>query len=62
MAHSEDSLVEIYHEVENSGMRIEFDNQINKMLCQEKHRFKNINERWDYALYRIKGGESLDKY
>ena len=62
MAHSEDVLVEVYHEVENSGLRIEFDNQLNKMLCQDKHKFKNVNERWEYALYRIKGGESLDKY
>lgn len=62
MAHSEDLLVEIYYEIENLGMRVEFDNQVNKMLCQEKHKFKNINERWEYALYRIKGGKSLDKY
>ena len=62
MAYSEDFLVEIYHEVEDSGMRVEFDNQINKMLCQEKHKFKNISERWEYALYRIKGGPPKDKY
>jgi hypothetical protein len=62
MAHSEDVLVEVYYEVENSGMRVEFDNQLNKMSCQDKHKFKNVNERWEYALYRIKGGESLDKY
>jgi plasmid replication initiation protein len=62
MAHSEDVLVEVYHEVENSGMRVEFDNQLNKMLRQDKHRFKNAAERWEYALYRIKGGKTLDKY
>ncbi len=62
MAHSEDILVEVYHEVENLGIRVEFDNQINKMLCQDKHRFKNVSEKWEYALYRIKGGKSLDKY
>ena len=62
MAHSEDVLVEVYHEVENSGMRVEFDNQLNKMLRQDKHRFKNVGERWEYALYRIKGGKPLDKY
>jgi hypothetical protein len=62
MAHSEDVLVEVYHEVEKSGMRVEFDNQLNKMLSQDKHRFKNVGERWEYALYRIKGGKILDKY
>ena len=62
MAHSEDILVEVYHEVENLGIRVEFDNQINKMLCQDKHKFKTVCEKWEYALYRIKGGKSLDKY
>ena len=62
MAHSEDVLVEVYYEVENSRMRVEFDNQLNKMSRQDKHKFKNVCERWEYALYRIKGGESLDKY
>ena len=62
MAHSEDILVEVYHEVEDSGMRVEFDNQLNKMLDQEKHKFKTICEKWEYALYRIKGGSPKDKY
>ena len=62
MAHSEDILHEVYEEVENKGMRLEFDNQLNKMLCQDKHRFKNVCEKWEYALYRIKGGKPLDKY
>ena len=62
MAHSEDILFEVYNEVEDSGMRIEFDDQINKMLCQDKHRFKSICERWEYALYRIKGGPPKDRY
>ena len=62
MAYSEDILHEVYEEVRNNGMKEAFDKQINKMGHQEKHRFKNVCEKWEYALYRIKGGKSLDKY
>ena len=62
MAHSEDILQEVYEEVQNNGMREDFDEQINKMGHQEKHKFKTVCEKWEYALYRIKGGKSLDKY
>ena len=56
MAHSEDILNEVYEEVQNNGMREDFDEQINKMRHQEKHKFKTVSEKWEYALYRIKGG------
>jgi hypothetical protein len=62
MAYSEDILHEVYEEVQNNGMREDFDTQINKMGHQEKHKYKTVCEKWEYALYRIKGGKSLDKY
>ena len=55
---TEDRLMEVYYEVENSGLREKFDKQVKKMLHQDKHKYKNIAERWEYALHRIKGGES----
>ena len=55
---TEDRLMEVYYEVEENGLREKFDKQVKKMQSQDKHRFKNIAERWEYALYRIKGGES----
>ena len=61
MAYSEDILHEVYEEVQNNGMREDFDKQILKMGHQEKHKFKTVCEKWEYALYRIKGGQSLDK-
>ena len=58
----EDIIMEIYNEVDNRGMRKKFDNQIKKMKGQEKNKFKNVAEKWEYALYRIKGGESKKEY
>jgi len=55
---TEDRLMEVYYEVENSGLRTKFDKQVKKMKHQDKHKYKTIAERWEYALYRIKGGES----
>ena len=62
MPNSEDSLHEVYYEVENNGLREDFDKQIKRMRNQPKHKYKSASERWDYALYRIKGGKPLDKY
>tara|TARA_R110000796_G_scaffold246230_1_gene370900 strand:- start:119 stop:310 length:192 start_codon:yes stop_codon:yes gene_type:complete len=58
----EDLLVEIYYEIEEKGLRKKFNLQIGKMKKQKKNQYKNISERWEYALYRIKGGKSQDKY
>jgi hypothetical protein len=58
MGHYEDTVHFIYEEVEKMGGRKLFEKQLEKMSTQHKHKYKNINERWDYALYRIKGGKS----
>lgn len=59
---SEDTLFEVYDEVQKSGLREDFDKQIKKMSGQDKHRYKTIAEKWEYALYRIKGGEKIEKF
>ena len=51
----EDDLMNIYNEVREKGLQEKFDNQISKMLKQDKHKHKTANERWDYALKRIQG-------
>tara|TARA_B110000977_G_C10745154_1_gene364540 strand:+ start:255 stop:440 length:186 start_codon:yes stop_codon:yes gene_type:complete len=61
MSYTEDIITEIYNEVESKGLRRDFDKQIKRMSEQKKHKFKSISERWEYALYRIKGGEALNK-
>jgi len=58
MSYTEDILYEIYEEVHACGLKEKFDAQLAKMKSQDKHKFKNISEQWEYALYRIKGGPS----
>ncbi len=62
MSYQEDQLNEIYHTIENEGLRSQFDAQCKKMEDQTKHKYKNVCERREYALYRIKGGASKEKY
>tara|TARA_R110001592_G_scaffold293314_1_gene562881 strand:- start:822 stop:1007 length:186 start_codon:yes stop_codon:yes gene_type:complete len=59
---SEDRLMEVYYEVEKKGLKPIFDKQLKKMDTQSKHRYKEVAEKWEYALYRINGGESKEKY
>ena len=51
----EDTIMDIYNEVREKGLQEKFDNQIAKMLKQDKHKHKTANERWNYALKRIQG-------
>mgnify|MGYP003625481197 CR=1 FL=1 len=62
MSYSEDVLNEVFEEVRELGIRIEFDLQLAKMKLQDKHKFKRSYEKWEYALYRVKGGPSQGKY
>tara|TARA_R110000803_G_scaffold157707_1_gene222006 strand:+ start:251 stop:439 length:189 start_codon:yes stop_codon:yes gene_type:complete len=62
MSYSEDKLNEVFEEVRELGIREEFDLQLKKMQFQEKHKFKRPYEKWEYALYRIKGGPSQGNY
>jgi hypothetical protein len=56
-SNQEDILMDIHTEVTQSNLWEEFNAQLKKMQSQEKHRWKDVCERWEYALYRIKGGE-----
>ncbi len=50
----EDEMMFIYQEVKEKGLQEKFDKQIAKMLKQDKHKHKTANERWEYALSKIK--------
>ena len=50
----EDTLMEIYLEVEKKGLREKFDKQLKKMRNQDKHQYKSMTEKYEYALRRIK--------
>tara|TARA_B110000503_G_scaffold137033_1_gene220508 strand:+ start:772 stop:960 length:189 start_codon:yes stop_codon:yes gene_type:complete len=62
MSYTEDKLYEIFCEVRDLDMKDEFDAQLEKMKLQTKHLHKPILDKWEYALYRIKGGIPQDKY
>jgi len=62
MGHYEDDIIYIHNIVVEEGLQNKFDIQLQKMSLQEKHRFKSVKEKWDYALYRIKGGKSIEKH
>lgn len=62
MSYAEDKLNEVFEEVNTLGARKEFEEQLKKMQNQEKHKFKRPHEKWEYALYRIKGGKSQNDY
>ena len=40
-------------QVEKKGLRKKFDKQVKKMETQEKHKYKEVHEVWEYALKRI---------
>ena len=50
---TEDTMYEIYNEVERLGLRKKFDKQLKKMRTQDKHKYKTACESWEYALRRI---------
>jgi len=45
--------MEVYLEVDKRGIKDEFEEQCKKMNSQEKHKYKTIAEKWEYALNRI---------
>ena len=49
----EDTLWFIYEEVEKKGLRKKFDKQVKKIEAQEKHKYKEVHEVWEYALKKI---------
>tara|TARA_R100001377_G_scaffold69045_1_gene44323 strand:+ start:154 stop:324 length:171 start_codon:yes stop_codon:yes gene_type:complete len=51
---TEDTMYAIYEEIEKCGLRKKFDKQIIKMKGQDKHKWKTVCERQEYALKRIK--------
>ena len=50
---SEDTMYRIYTEVDKLGIRPQFEAQIRKMDKQEKHKWKNVCETWEYAFNKV---------
>ena len=50
----EDSWWDTHAEIKRLGIKKQFDEQLEKMDGQEKHRYKDTRERWSYALEKVK--------
>jgi len=53
MGHQEDFWYEITESINNRGLKEEFDTQLKKMQFQDKHRYKNTRDKWDYAHLKV---------
>ena len=51
---TEDTMYAIHTELTESGLWSKFNKQLKKMGTQPKHKYKEVCERWEYALKRIK--------
>ena len=51
---TEDTMYEIHTELTESKLWGKFNKQLKKMSTQEKHKYKDVCEKWEYALKRIK--------
>ena len=50
----EDTLYAIHTELTESGLWPEFNKQIKKMSKQNKHKWRPVCEKWEYAFNKIK--------
>ena len=53
MGHYEDAFFEIYDDIEEKGLKPQFDAQLSKMKEQDKHRSKSTKEMWEYAHHKV---------
>ena len=49
----EDFWWDVHNELQKLGLQRKFDKQVKKMETQEKHKYKEVHEVWEYALKRI---------
>ena len=50
----EDTMYEIHTKLEELKLKSKFDKQLKKMATQEKHRWKDLCEKWEYAFNKVK--------
>ena len=49
----EDFWWDTHNELKELGLQKKFDKQVKKMEAQEKHKYKEVHEVWEYALKKI---------
>lgn len=50
----EDTMYEIHTQLEKLKLNSKFDKQLKKMATQEKHKWKDLCEKWEYAFNKVK--------
>ena len=50
----EDFWWDTHNELEKLGLQKKFNKQIEKMKHQEKHKYKDTRQIWEYALNKVK--------
>jgi len=53
MGHYEDFWYEITESINSKGLKKEFDAQLEKMNWQDKHKYKDVRDRWSYAHEKV---------
>ena len=53
MGHWEDIFWEVTKSIKEKGLQKEFDAQLEKMKSQDKHRYKETRERFQYAHDKV---------
>ena len=53
MGHWEDIFWEITESINKKGLKKEFDAQLEKMSHQDKHRYKETRDKWQYAYEKV---------
>tara|TARA_R110001592_G_scaffold14284_5_gene64233 strand:- start:598 stop:804 length:207 start_codon:yes stop_codon:yes gene_type:complete len=53
MGHYEDFWYEMTESINNKGLKKEFDAQLSKMSTQDKHRYKDVRDKWSYAHEKV---------
>ena len=53
MGHYEDLWYEISEDITNKGLKKEFDAHLKKMRSQDKHKHKEVRDRWSYAHNKV---------
>jgi len=53
MGHWEDFWWEITESINQKGLKKEFDDQLQKMNTQDKHKYKDTRDKWSYAHNKV---------
>ena len=53
-SNQEDTMYEIHNNLDRLKLRTKFDKQLKKMYTQDKHKWKDMCEKWEYAYKKVR--------